>query len=142
MVGLALAYMLNLQEAISLVMWSVCQFETYMVSAERCYSYTEYVVDCIIVHIRIKSEEMKGDNEQPINWPTNGEIIFSKFSVKYRPNLELVLKDISFHVEGGEKVIKNKENIRSVLSGVRVQENQHFALLYSESWRLIPGVFP
>lgn len=37
-------------------------------------------------------------------WPENGEIIFEHFSVKYRPGLDLVLKDLSFTVESGEKM--------------------------------------
>ncbi|XKL66879.1 hypothetical protein PGB90_010299 [Kerria lacca] len=40
----------------------------------------------------------------PENWPSKGEISFVDFSVRYRENLELVLKGVNFCVNGGEKV--------------------------------------
>jgi len=40
----------------------------------------------------------------PKNWPENGNIEFEDFRVRYRAGLELVLKGVSFHVSGGEKV--------------------------------------
>lgn len=43
----------------------------------------------------------------PSNWPQKGDISFSNFQVRYREELELVLKGITFFVKGGEKVIFN-----------------------------------
>lgn len=40
----------------------------------------------------------------PAGWPTRGEVEFRNYSVRYRPGLDLVLKDLSLHVCGGEKV--------------------------------------
>lgn len=40
----------------------------------------------------------------PAGWPTHGEVEFWNYSVRYRPGLDLVLKDLSLHVRGGEKV--------------------------------------
>lgn len=40
----------------------------------------------------------------PSNWPQKGEVEFRNYSVRYRPGLELVLKDLSLRVHGGEKV--------------------------------------
>lgn len=40
----------------------------------------------------------------PENWPQKGEVEFRNYSVRYRLGLELVLKDLSLHVRGGEKV--------------------------------------
>lgn len=40
----------------------------------------------------------------PTDWPNNGEISFVDFKIRYRENLDLVLKGISFFVNGGEKV--------------------------------------
>lgn len=40
----------------------------------------------------------------PANWPHKGEVEFRNYSVRYRPGLELVLKDLSLRVHGGEKV--------------------------------------
>jgi len=38
------------------------------------------------------------------NWPSKGEITFLNFEVRYREDLEPVLRKISFNVGGGEKV--------------------------------------
>jgi ATP-binding cassette subfamily C (CFTR/MRP) protein 1 len=40
----------------------------------------------------------------PESWPTSGSVTFEKVSLRYRPGLDLVLKDVSFTVKGGEKV--------------------------------------
>lgn len=40
----------------------------------------------------------------PAGWPSQGEVEFRNYSVRYRPGLELVLKDLSLRVRGGEKV--------------------------------------
>lgn len=40
----------------------------------------------------------------PTGWPLKGEVEFRNYSVRYRPGLELVLKNLSLRVRGGEKV--------------------------------------
>lgn len=40
----------------------------------------------------------------PSSWPEMGEVQFKNFAVRYRPGLDLVLRGISFSVNGGEKV--------------------------------------
>ena len=37
-------------------------------------------------------------------WPENGYIEFKNVGLKYRPNLETVLHDLSFKVNQGEKI--------------------------------------
>lgn len=44
------------------------------------------------------------DRKVPDNWPDKGEIKFNDFRVRYREGLELVLKGLTFTVNGGEKV--------------------------------------
>lgn len=39
------------------------------------------------------------------DWPDKGHVDFVDYKVRYRPGLDLVLKGISFHVNGGEKVM-------------------------------------
>ena len=43
-------------------------------------------------------------NDPPPSWPSKGEISFSNVALAYREGLPLVLKDISFQVNAGEKV--------------------------------------
>ena len=70
-------------------------YENDMIGYERCLLYT------------------KCPSEQPVkkvtddalgNWPSKGKIEFINFSVKYRPDTEIVLKNISFLINPKEKV--------------------------------------
>jgi ATP-binding cassette subfamily C (CFTR/MRP) protein 1 len=40
----------------------------------------------------------------PSSWPEAGNVQFSKYAVRYRPGLDLVLKGVNFSINGGEKV--------------------------------------
>lgn len=42
--------------------------------------------------------------EPPPSWPNRGHIAFNNVELAYREGLPLVLKDVSFHVNPGEKV--------------------------------------
>lgn len=48
---------------------------------------------------------MVESNRAPEGWPTRGVVEFRNYSVRYRPGLELVLKNLTLHVQGGEKVL-------------------------------------
>lgn len=39
-------------------------------------------------------------------WPDEGKVEFNNYQVRYREGLELVLRGITFQVQGGEKVSK------------------------------------
>ena len=40
----------------------------------------------------------------PDEWPVEGRVQFDHYSTRYRPGLDLVLKDISCDIPGGQKV--------------------------------------
>ena len=40
----------------------------------------------------------------PPNWPSEGVVEYKNFTLRYRPETEQVLKNLSFRVEGGEKI--------------------------------------
>lgn len=44
------------------------------------------------------------DKKPPPEWPTQGNVEFHDYSVRYREGLDLVLKQLSLSVKGGEKV--------------------------------------
>jgi ABC-type multidrug transport system fused ATPase/permease subunit len=93
--GIMLSYIINLQDNLSKLLNFGCTFENSMVSLERCLVYT-----------KIKTEapgELPGDAEIQ-NWPSKGEVEFKNYSVKYRPDTEIVLKNLSFRITGGEKI--------------------------------------
>lgn len=44
------------------------------------------------------------ENKPPSNWPEKGEMQFKNVQLRYRPGLPLVLKGLTMHVAGGEKI--------------------------------------
>lgn len=73
----------------------VTELETNIVSVERIKEYGE-----------IEQEALweKPDENIPPGWPESGNISFNNFQVRYRESLNPILKGITFHVNGGEKV--------------------------------------
>ena len=47
---------------------------------------------------------LKAFNRNYPGWPQQGEIEFSNVSLKYRPNTELVLNNLSFKAQAGERI--------------------------------------
>jgi ABC-type multidrug transport system fused ATPase/permease subunit len=37
-------------------------------------------------------------------WPEEGKIVFDKVNLRYRPNTEIILRDLSFEVKPREKI--------------------------------------
>ena len=74
-------------------------FESSIVSVERIKEYSE-----------LPSEDSwTNENNKPDdNWPNKGEIEFRNYSVKYREELDYVLKSLNFKINSCEKVIKFK----------------------------------
>lgn len=52
---------------------------------------------------RIKSKERRAMAFKS-DWPDRGEIKFINYKVKYRPNLDLVLKGLTVTFQGGHKI--------------------------------------
>lgn len=53
---------------------------------------------------QIPSEKIDGDALPSDEWPVNGCIEFSDVSLRYRPKTEIVLKNLSFKIESGQKI--------------------------------------
>lgn len=68
--------------------------ELAMVAFERILEYTELAQEPPAIV----------DPRPSASWPTEGSIAVEKLEVRYAPELDPVLKDISFQVKGGEKV--------------------------------------
>ena len=100
LIGLALTYAIDITGVLSWVIRIVSELESQMVSVERVDEYT-----------KLPSEESTGAlaqhgviEEPPKEWPAHGALRFEKLEMRYRPELPLVLKGVSFAVNPGHKV--------------------------------------
>ena len=56
------------------------------------------------------------ENRPPANWPEKGSIEFAKVRMRYRKNLPLVLKNVSFKIEPREKIGIEDEDFLAIRS--------------------------
>jgi ABC-type multidrug transport system fused ATPase/permease subunit len=69
--------------------------ETNIVSVERVKEYSE---------VEIEPEWINPDKRPPIGWPTHGAISFDHYATRYRPQLDLIIRNITANVLPGSKV--------------------------------------
>ncbi|UJR17739.1 hypothetical protein I4U23_004637 [Adineta vaga] len=94
-IALSLSYCISLT---SIFQWAVRQSaetENYMTSAERIDEYS-----------RLPPEEdfYNGETKPPIHWPNEGKIQFDNYKLRYRPELEPVLKGMNLEIIPQDKV--------------------------------------
>ena len=94
-IGILLNYCVQIQD--ELVRYLTCRsnLENDMVGLERAIAYTKIIQE--------KPEQMAIDEEIGI-WPSEGSIKFENYSVQYRPETEIVLKNLNFEVYPKEKI--------------------------------------
>ncbi|KAF9143116.1 Canalicular multispecific organic anion transporter 2, partial [Linnemannia schmuckeri] len=94
MVGMSLAYALNITVDITWLVRCLCEVQFEMVAVERTDEYSN------------KNQEAPNftDVTVPENWPGEGHLSFKSYSTRYRQGMDLVLKKVSFEVQPGEKV--------------------------------------
>ncbi|KAJ5076658.1 multidrug-resistance like protein 1 isoform i [Anaeramoeba ignava] len=94
--ALSITYCLQISSSLNWIIKYGALLEQYMNSIERIAEFSQ-----------IESEQSSLDNSKILvssDWPQYGKILFENVSMKYRPNLPDVLKDISVEFESGEKV--------------------------------------
>ncbi|XP_054263384.1 multidrug resistance-associated protein 1 isoform X4 [Macrosteles quadrilineatus] len=94
LVGLSVSYALQITQTLNWLVRMTSDVETNIVAVERIKEYGETPQEAAW-------EVSPGP---PSSWPDKGEVEFQNYQVRYREGLELVLKGISFRVNGGEKV--------------------------------------
>ncbi|KAG6908348.1 hypothetical protein DXG01_005166 [Tephrocybe rancida] len=95
LVGLVLSYTLNMTSSLSDAIRTTGEFEQNIVSVERILHQTEVQSEA---PLEIPETKPSGV------WPSHGQVEFRQYSTRYRAELELVLKDISFVIIPKEKI--------------------------------------
>ncbi|KAF9205221.1 hypothetical protein BGZ49_004325 [Haplosporangium sp. Z 27] len=92
--GLALSFTLVLVEEIAWLLRIFTRFQGDLVCVERVHEYSTKNTEApLVTGVKI-----------PEQWPSQGHVVFKNYSARYREGLDLVLKNISFEVQPGDKV--------------------------------------
>ncbi|KAF9150625.1 hypothetical protein BG015_007537 [Linnemannia schmuckeri] len=94
--GLILSYLARLASEMSWAIQCAADLENNMTSAERLFYYTDSLEQEPPAEIL--------DRKPVPSWPQQGRISFQEVSLRYRPELPLVLNKISFDIQAGHKV--------------------------------------
>ncbi|CEF61191.1 ATP-binding cassette sub-family C member 8 [Strongyloides ratti] len=97
LIAVSITYSMNITEVLNFAVRQISELETNIVSVERLIEYCNTETDP-----EWRNDE--GAKYCSTNWPNKGEIIFSNYSTRYRKDLDLVVKNINIHINGGEKI--------------------------------------
>ncbi|GFS26380.1 multidrug resistance-associated protein 1, partial [Elysia marginata] len=95
LVGLSVSYALQVTSTLNELVQNSTQLESNVVSVERIVEYSRLPQEPAW---EVPSRALDED------WPQKGDIVFHTYSTRYRPDLDLVLKNVSCHIEDGEKI--------------------------------------
>ena len=100
-VGIMLDYSSDFSEELLEVFEQGTHVEKSLISLERCDAFTKlpsenYEDD------KIKKNKMFSLEDN--SWPSEGNVNYENYSMKYRPNCDLALKDINININPGEKI--------------------------------------
>ncbi|OJJ48270.1 hypothetical protein ASPZODRAFT_130231 [Penicilliopsis zonata CBS 506.65] len=95
MVGLAMAYALQITASLNWIVRQTVEVETNIVSVERVLEYA---------NLPSEAPEVIFKNRPTIGWPAQGAVSFKNYSTRYREGLDLVLKDINLDIKPREKI--------------------------------------
>ncbi|TMW67895.1 hypothetical protein Poli38472_007567 [Pythium oligandrum] len=96
-VGLAFSYVLKFSHSMERIVSSWSSVETIMVSPERMQQYID-------IEQEAPHKIPTFDPPASTAWPSAGAIRFENVSFRYKDADQLVLKNLSFSVQGGEKI--------------------------------------
>lgn len=93
--GLSLTYAVTFTENVLWLVRLYSEVQQNMNSVERVREYLEVDQEAAAVIPESRPET---------GWPSQGEVEFKGYTTRYRPDLDAVLKEVSFSVQPGEKV--------------------------------------
>lgn len=95
LLGLMMSQTLSTTQSLNWVVRSVSEVEQNIVSVERVISYSDLKPERPYEIEETKPKE---------SWPQKGEIEFQNYSTRYRSELDLVLKNLDFKIQDGERI--------------------------------------
>jgi len=94
--GLTLSYALDVTGTLSWLLQMMTYLENNLVGIERIMEYARKEPEA--------PWSTETDEQLGPFWPSQGEVLFKEYSTRYRPGLELVLRDVNIHIQPGEKI--------------------------------------
>uniref|UniRef100_A0A670Z5W4 Multidrug resistance-associated protein 1 n=1 Tax=Pseudonaja textilis TaxID=8673 RepID=A0A670Z5W4_PSETE len=95
LVGLSISYSLQITTYLNWLVRMSSEMETNIVAVERVKEYSE----------KEKEAEWTSEREAaPPGWPQEGRVEFRGYGLRYRGDMDPVLRDVSVVIRGGEKV--------------------------------------
>jgi ABC-type multidrug transport system fused ATPase/permease subunit len=95
LLGLAMSYALQITSSLNWIVRQTVEVETNIVSVERVLEYA---------NLPSEAPEIISKKRPPISWPAHGAVEVHNYSTRYRPELDLVLKNINLSVKQREKI--------------------------------------
>ncbi|KAI9812228.1 MAG: hypothetical protein M1826_002937 [Phylliscum demangeonii] len=95
MVGLAMSYALQITQSLNWIVRQSVEVETNIVSVERVLEYA---------NLPSEAPDVIPRHRPAISWPAHGAVGFQNYSARYRPGLDLVLKNIQVQIKAHEKI--------------------------------------
>ncbi|CAG8111193.1 unnamed protein product [Penicillium olsonii] len=93
--GLSLTYAVTFTENVLWLVRLYSEVQQNMNSVERVREYLE---------VDQEAASVIEESRPPANWPSQGAVDFNAYTTRYRPDLDPVLREVSFSVKAGEKV--------------------------------------
>ncbi|XP_015781159.1 multidrug resistance-associated protein 1 [Tetranychus urticae] len=94
-IGLSISNASQITSILDMLVRSFSDLENNLVSVERCLEYTKLDAEAPWVNPSHRPSK---------DWPFEGRITFNKYSTRYRPGLDLVLRNITCCIDSNEKV--------------------------------------
>ncbi|XP_040885254.1 ATP-binding cassette sub-family C member 3 isoform X2 [Toxotes jaculatrix] len=95
LVGLSVSYALQVTMSLNWMVRMTSDLESNIVAVERVKEYSE---------TKTEAPWEVEDKKPPPEWPMEGNVQFQDYSVRYREGLDLVLRNLTLNVKGGEKI--------------------------------------
>ena len=95
MVGLMMSYALQITQSLNWIVRQSVEVESNIVSVERVLEYA---------NLPSEAPDVIFKKRPNIGWPAHGGVSFNHYSTRYRPGLDLVLKDINLDIKPHEKI--------------------------------------